>query len=299
MELMDITNNFLYKTITKSYKSNKVILDLLISIEKKCYNDNNFFCLCKKIKNFFNENNDHKVKTFQINIGDILNRHNWYYRYCEKYISDNNLIGESQIPKEICNRFHKESYVKGSQQGKEWFKKNLNAINQLIPKSSRLDKDFQINNNITVLYKGNKNNPRIEYICYEYWLKHPKYKIVERTLNEACKIDNSVINRAFFYEINYFYNLYLKKGGFIKNEILFKQQSFKYLFDETIPYIIKHQKHHNLIELYVNSVESKITQTFRGRKAQKNLAIKKLMEKGQSLEGADQRKFITISLEEE
>jgi len=159
------------------------------------------------------------------------------------------------------------------------------------------NKDYKITNNISILYKGDKNNPKVELVCYEHWLNHPKYKVIEKTLKEVCQTGNE-IERSLLHESNYFYTRYSKRKLNITNKRLFLKKSYDYLFDETIAYILRNHTSKNILEFYFGGGDLKISLTFKGHKIQKNLTIKKLMEKGNPLEGADQRKFISISLEE-
>jgi len=299
--------SFKYKLIETKNKNLNVsqkkplILDLLISLEKDCYEGGFFYLLMNSFRNSFLKEDLLKkqysanISKIRIDVGDVLNRHNWYYRYCEKYMLENNLKEENQIPKNIQEQFHKEAYQKGKEQGREWFKNNINAINQLIPEGHKLNKDFKISNGITTLYEGDKNNPKIEYICYEYWLKHPKYKTTENVLKKIMNLEESGFKKALDYESEYFCKR-IAKGKNIQKKFLFLKQTKKYIFDETIPIIIK--KPNNILEFYFGGRDIATSQYFAGRKAQNNPEIKKLMEKGQPLEGADQRKFVSVKLEE-
>lgn len=196
-----LDKNYLNTCLSKII-GNELDISLPISLEKNFYNEQYFKDFIVAIKEYVNngfkfEDKTIKVKKVRLDVGDILNRHIWYYRYCEKYILDNDISNEKEIPKKRRGKFKKDAYLRGKKQGKEWFKNNIDAINQLIPKEFRLSKDFQLNDEITILYKGDKNNPKIEYISHDYWLKHPEYKKIEKALNEVCEIENSVIKRAY------------------------------------------------------------------------------------------------------
>ena len=244
----------------------------------------------KTIKNILT----HKCSCVQLDAGDILNRHNLYYRYCEDYMLINNLTKEKQIPDNIKEEFHKKSYKQGKEQGKEWFKNNIDAINQLIPEGYKINKDFQIKDSITILYKGDENNPRIEYICHKYWLENIKYKKIEIILNEICLEKNSIVDRAIKHTTNCFYNLIKNK---IKYKNLFLKQSYKYIFDETVSTAIMSNQN-NCIEFYCGNEIASI-QALSGRKVQNNPIIKKLMERGGLLEGIKKRKFVSVKMVEE
>ena len=301
--------NFEYFSLEKilncTILEKKIDIHLLISLERNYYNKDYFFKLCKNIKqNLLNQKNFIKIEadiifvdSFDLNLGSTLNRHNWYYRYCEKYMSNENLTEEEQIPNNIREEFSQRAYQKGKKQGKEWITNNIKAINQLIPEDHKLNKNFQINDSITTLYEGNSENTKIRCIDYDYWLNHPRYKMVYDNLKKACKLKNSIIDRAFKFESNFFYKRFNKVKN-IKYKNLFEEQSYKYLFDETVSYIIKNYEKNNILEFYYNGKET-VTEAFRGRKAQNDPIIKKLMEKGQPLEGADQRKFVSVKMVEE
>jgi hypothetical protein len=289
--------NFILKEnlseLFKNFSDKSFILNLAISIERDIYNKhcNDFF---EFIKTFVQNKNISKCSCIQIDIGDTLNRHNWYYRYCEEYMIQNNLLSEKQIPSSTREEFYKKSYQKGREQGKEWFKNNIKAINQLIPKGYKLNRDFKLNDELTVLYKGDKNNPKIEYIRHEYWLKNTEYKDIKIIFNSICEQENFGIDKAIKRTANNFFKLRKKN---IKYKDLFLQQSYSYILDESISTIIMN-KQNNCIEFYCGS-EIPSIQTLKGRKAQNSPIIKKLMEKGQPLEGADKRKFVSVKVVEE
>jgi hypothetical protein len=282
----------------KKVDSKNIIISCPISLEKNLYENDYFNLFIKKI----NECKDlisktKKVQKIQIDVGDTLNRHIWYYRYCKDYILQNNLEQESEIPEKIRRDFEKKSYLMGNKQGKEWFKNNLDSINLLIPKNFRLPKNFQLNNHITVLYRGDEKNPRIEFIRYNYWLEHPQYKKVEKALKDLCCLKNSLIDRAYNKAVKYYLDRLRTKGKTSELPDLFKQQSYNYLFDEGVAACILHREINNVIEIYFGGSETIGTQVFRGKKAQNDPIIQKYL-KG-PLKGADQRKFVSVKMVEE
>jgi hypothetical protein len=288
----------LEKFLNSSYKKNKPkIFNLLISLDKSYYEKEFFNLLLKSFKDLILK---YKIPVYKIrfDVGDILNRHNIYYKYILEYIKKNNLNSFNQISKKISDDFYKKAYNYGKKQGEKWLKNNVEAINQLIPDRYKLSKDFKIGNGITTLYKGDKNNPAVEYICYEHWLKHPKYKTIKKTLQKICEEKNHPFKRAIQYEAEYFYERMSKKEK-ISDKEFFLQQTKNYIFDETIPVIIKNSSQFNLIEFYYGGRDLLTSLYFKGRKAQNNPEIKKLMEEGQPLEGADQRKFVSVKMVEE
>jgi hypothetical protein len=293
-------NKFILNTnipqILNQINSNSFIMNLPISIERLYHNGNLFIDFIDFLKSNIVNNSDYNIIKIQLDVGDILNRHNWYYRYCEKYMLENDLTEEEQIPLDIREKFKKDSYQEGKKQGEKWFKNNLEAINQLIPNKYQLNKNFKLNDGLTVLYKGDKNNPEIEYISYSYWLEHPRYYLTEKALKRICNLKSSSIDRAFTKEAEYFYDI-LKKNKNIKYKEFFIKICKKYLIDESIAVAINHSND-NVIEFYPG-VWNLFSQYFKGRKAQNNPIIKKLMEKGGALEGADKRKFVSVKVVKE
>jgi len=288
MITLSIDRNKLNLELDKIHNEN-IIINLPISIEKNIYNEHlsNFFQFITKT--IFSISTTCKCSCIQLDVGDILNRHNWYYRYCEQYMFKKKINKEEQIPKKIRESFYKKAYIAGQKQGENWLKENISYINQLIPKEYKLNKDFQIKDGITILYKGDKNNPKIEYISHKYWLEHKKYKKIKKQLEEICATDDSVVDRSIKYTSKNFYNL-VKES--IKYKELFIKQSYKYLFDETISATIMSNQH-NCLEFYCGN-EIPPIQALRGRKAQKSIIIKKYLDK--DLEGIKNRKFIPIQL---
>lgn len=288
--------------ILKEKKIKNIDLYLLVSLERGYYEGDIFLSICRDIKNRLINNQNYivsgnfkfKINSIKLDIGDVLNRHNLYYDLCEKYMLDHDLDNEKQIPLFMRNSFKERAYAKGKKQGKEWFKNNINAINQLIPKLDRLDENFQIKDKLTLLYEGDEECPRVEYVSHEYWLKHPRYKIVENALREICNLGDSVIDRSLKHDVGRFFNSSSKKKCLHDKE-LFIKQSYKYLFEETVVFTIANGDADNILELYINSEELSSSKAFRGKKARNNLAIKECLDDG-LLKGANRRKFVTIRL---
>lgn len=297
---ISIDKKYLNTCLSKIEK-NEIDISLPISLETKFYNPEYFKKLINAINKYATKHFEFKDKIFKtkrirLDVGDILNRHIWYYRYCEQYMLSNNISNEIDISEKIRGKFKKDAYLRSKKQGKEWFKNNIDAINQLIPKKFKVTKNFQLNDEITVLYEGDENNPRIEYICYNYWLNHPEYKKVEKALREICETENSIIKRAYKKAVNYYVDRLLKRGENVQNLELFKKQSHKYLFDEGITACLIYRDNPNTIEFYFGGRETNGTQVFRGKKAQKDPIIQKYLQG--SLKGADQRKFISVKMVE-
>jgi len=292
-------NQILFDLHQKNIKS--ITISLLISLEKEYYEGDNLINILKDLKrlthnktihlDYNSVQTDFEVSKIQIEVGDTLNRHMWYYRFCEEYLLENNLDEEKQIPEAIRNEFNKKAYKKGKEQGLDWFARNIEAVNSLMPENHKLIPSFKLKNEITTLYQGDETYPEIEFVCYEYWLNYPRYKAVENALTEVRNLPDSIIERAYNHEANYFYER-LSKRQDIHQKDLFIKQSKKYLIDETMPSIIKHSNHNNLLEFYFGGRENNHTQVCKGKKAQRDLRLKKYFET--SLKGADKRKFIGI-----
>lgn len=73
---------------------------------------------------------------------------------------------ENNIPNNIKKEIEIKAYQMGKQEGFDWFKNHcIDAINEVLPENNIIDKDFQLNNDITNIFEGNKQIPTIEYIC--------------------------------------------------------------------------------------------------------------------------------------
>ncbi|HSQ97469.1 MAG TPA: hypothetical protein VLL98_02000 [Rickettsiales bacterium] len=305
----------LRKYLLKMYEKGiqDINIFLLVSLEKEYYQGENFK---KIIQDFIKLSNNlvvdfdildksgkptgkktekvkFKVNKISLDVGDTANRWRWIYRYNEKYMLEHNLINEEDIPKNIVEQIAKQSYETAKQQGKDWFKDNaVDALNLILPNDSKITKDISLTDGITEIFKGNNEISRIEYICYDYWLNDPKYKIIEKALLEVRNLENSVVEQAYDYEVKYFTERITKRGTFVEFPEMFAKYNKLYLFDETMPMIMKNQDEFNNFEFYWFGTESKYTLVFKGKKAQNNEIIKHYI--GNELKGVINRNYITI-----
>lgn len=283
-------------------KIDSVDIHLLVSLGRGYYCGKLFSDFCKNFKEkllngsnyILNNSNKLKVNSLSLAVGDILNRHNCYYAFCEQYMSEKNINSELDIPEKIRTEFNRQSFIESEKQGREWLSANIEAVNQLIPQEYKLRKGFELEDKITTLFAGNKTSPKINCISYNYWMSHSKYSPIEKALGELCSLNNSLLERHYQHESKYFYEKSLRAGKKIKYKDLFIKQSYKYLFNETIPFILKHSEQNNILEFYLNGSELQTSLVFRGRKAQNNPLIKKYLQG--PLKGADQRKFVSVKL---
>jgi hypothetical protein len=276
-------------SLGKGYYEGEMLYKLLEGVKKQLLNNSDYI-LNKKAK--------FKVNTIRFKVADTLNRHNIYYSYLTDYLMKNNLPDETKLDDTVKAKIKSKSYRDATQQGIDWFINNLNAINLLFPKNKKLNKNFSLNDKITTLYEGDKDFPKVEFCRYKYWLEHAKYKTVEKSLKSVCVINESLIQRAFLKAVDYFVERIKKREDLNQFEDFRRKQSYQYLFDETVAFIIKHCQQNNVIEFYYGGRETSSTEVFRGRKAQNDPILKQLMAPGQPLEGADQRKFVSIKLVE-
>lgn len=274
---------------------------LLVSLEKEYYQDDNFKKIIQdfiKLSNNLTLNIDGKDIKFKVNkisldVGDTANRWRWIYRYNEKYMLEHNLINEEDIPQNIVEEIAKQSYQTAKQQGRDWFKENaVDALNLVLPQESQLKKNFNLTDGITEIFKGNNEIPRIEYICYDYWLNNPKYKTIEKALLEVRNLENSVVEKAYDHEVKYYIERITKKGEYAKFPEMFFKYSKLYQFDESIPMVIRNQDCVNSFEFHWFGRESCYTEVFRGKTAQNNKIIKYYLEN--ELKGIIIRNYISI-----
>ena len=151
---------------------NDVNLFLLISLEKEYYEGDNLAKIINDLMKLSNNlvlNINNEIVKFKVNkisfdVGDILNRHRWIYRYNEKYMLDNGLTDnqEDKIPLDVEEQIKAKAYETGKNQGFDWFKNNcVDAINIILPKNEQISKDLSLNNDITKIFNGNDNIPEI------------------------------------------------------------------------------------------------------------------------------------------
>ena len=276
----------LEEILNKFHKSNidNVDLTLIISLEKDYYMGENMKLIMSDLRRLMNNkeivwNIDGKLEKFKVNklslfVGDVLNRHMFYYRHCADYFDKNNIDQEELIPLEIRKDFEEKSYIEGKEEGKDWFKSNIDAFN-LFSNEKVLTKDYYIGDDITTIFEETEDTPRLEYICYKHWYKQPEYKKIEEPLLKMIKDQKcSAIDRCYTHEAEYFYERLEKRNETPKYKDLFVQQSRKYLIDETVPMILNtYNRTNNTIEIYYYGKLPMHLETYNSIKTKKNKAI--------------------------
>lgn len=297
---------YLFKMYEKGVKD--VNLFLLISLEKEYYEGENLKKIIVDLAKLSNnlilkiDGRDikFKVNKISLDVGDVLNRHRWIYRYNEKYMIEHNLKDgeENKIPQDIQQEIQEKAYETGRQQGFDWFKNHtIDALNLVLPQENQLKKNFKLTDGITQIFKGNETIPEIEYICYEYWLKHQKYKTIERALNEVRNLPDSVIERTYNHEANYYLERLHNRNESPKMQSIFAKYSKDYLIDETIKDTLIQQIGNNNLELYYFGLEARHSIAFRGKKAKNNNIIQDYVNK--ELFGITDGNWITIRKNED
>lgn len=305
----------LNKYLLKMYEQGiqDINIFLLISLETEYYQGENFKKIIKDLINLsknlvmdfdiLDENGKptgkktekvkFKVNKISIDVGDTANRWRWIYRYNEKYMLENNLINEEDLPQNIVEQIKTQSYETAKQQGKDWFKDHaVDTINLILPKKHQITKDFQLNEAITNIFGGNNEIPQIEYICYDHWLNHSKYKAIEKALLAVRNLEDSVVEKAYDHEVKYYIARMDKKDIFAEFPKMFFKYSKLYQFDETMPMVIRHQDVKNNFEFYWFGRESCYTEVFRGKKVQNNEIIKHHL--ANELKGIADRNYTSI-----
>ena len=276
----------LEEILNKFYKNNinNVDLTLIISLEKDYYMGENMKLIMSDLRRLMNNkeiiwNINGKLEKFKVNklslwVADVLNRHMFYYRHCADYFDKHNIDQEGLIPLEVRKDFKERSYIEGKQEGKDWFKSNIDAFN-LFSDEKVLTKDYYISDDITTLFEETESTPKLEFICYEYWLKHPEYKRIEEPLLKMiADPDCSAIDRCYTHEAEYFYERLEKRNEAPKYKDLFIQQSRKYLIDETVPLVFYTCKPINdVIEFYYYGKLSMHLEMYNGARTKRNKAI--------------------------
>jgi hypothetical protein len=288
---------------------NSIIINLPLSIDSKFYNNKNILLKFFELINFYAKNGfeyldkktnfkkKFKVEEIQLDIGDTLNRHNFYFWEINHYMVKNNLINYSDIPKNIKEHSKIKSYQKAKNEGLKWFRNNIDIINILLPKEKKINENFHIKDEKTIIYEGNKFHPKISYIRHDYWLNNKQYKNIQKNFINACKEKDSKIKNVFNVEATYFYNKVLKNENFkIIDKKFFIKNAEEYLKDEAIVFTILYKNNINLLEFYLGW-ENNFSQAFRGKKIKKDKLMQKYLQN--ELKGADQRKFVSIKLIEE
>jgi hypothetical protein len=290
MKDLDFNYLNLKKYLFKMYEQGiqDINIFLLISLEKDYYEGENLKKILAdliKLSNDLTLNIDGKNIKFKVNkisldVGDVLNRHRWIYRYNEKYMLEHNLKDdeEDKIPEDIKKEIEAKAYETGKQQGFDWFKNHaVDAINLVLSENNKLKTDFKLTDGITEIFKGNEAIPPIEYICYEYWLKHSKYKTVEKALNEVRNLPDSVVERTYDHEVKYYMERLEKRGEteeISKFPEMFKKYSKDYLVDETIIDIITYKTVNNLqFSYYTKAPMHDVVYT--GKKIKNNISSTK------------------------
>ncbi|MDD2840373.1 MAG: hypothetical protein PHY80_04610 [Rickettsiales bacterium] len=280
-------NERLYQFYERGVKD--IDCNLIISLEKEYYQGENMKLIMadlrklmsnKKISMDYNGiKEEFNIKKIGLFVGDTVNRHNLYYRYCAKYFDEHNIDKEELIPLKVKEQFQKEAYIAGTQEGKDWFKDNLEAI-QLFSDEKKLTRDFKITDEITTIFKETETTPKLEYICYNYWYTHQKYKEIETALMELYKLQNSVIEKVYNQEAEYFYERFERRNEAPKYKNLFIQQSKKYLIDETIPAVIlnSNKEPNNFFDFYYYGKLPHHFEVYNGKRANNNLIIQKYLE---------------------
>ena len=288
----------LEETLNKFCKDsiNNVNLQLLISLEKDYYMGENMKLIMSDLRRLMNNkeivwNIDGKLEKFKVNklslfVGDVLNRHTFYYRYCADYFDKHNIDQEELIPLEIRKDFEEKSYIEGKEEGKDWFKSNIDAFN-LFSNEKVLTKDYYIGDDITTIFEETEDTPKLEYICYEHWLKQSKYYQIIDIINNLMQMDNSVIDRCYNHEANYFYDILERINKAPKYKDLFIQQSKKYLIDETpataLSNVFANDIKHKTVSLYYGGKIPNHFTVYNGKEARKNSIISDLTKVGNPL----------------
>lgn len=233
-----------------------------------------------------------RVNKILLNVGDVLNRYNSLYRYYRDYLIENNLDEENQIPENIRQEIMKKSYSDGKQLGKDWFRDEFVDAFNLIVSNNKIKKDLVITDGITKIYPGDDIIPEIEYICHEYWLKHPDFEKTKKALDETRHLKNSIIERTYNHEIEFFLETREQKYGKIPYPEIFKKCSKLYFIDESVEYILIQQQFNNNLIFYCEGCELQHNKVFAGRKAKNNEVIRKYL--ANELRGVTNGNWITI-----
>ena len=99
-----------------------VTLILIISLEKDYYMGENMKLIMSDLRRLMNNkeivwNVDGKLEKFKVDklslqVGDVLNRHMFYYRHCADYFDKHNIDQEELIPLEIRKDFEENLILK-------------------------------------------------------------------------------------------------------------------------------------------------------------------------------------------
>ena len=168
----------------RKYRDNnirEIETSLLISLEKEYYTGSNMELIVKDLKNLTKNkkiikeldgrSEEFQIKNINIFIGDALNHHMFYYRYCADYFDKHNIDDENLIPKNIKKEFIEKSYIDGMKEGEEWFRNNYKAL-QLFSNEKQLTQDYDIHNDITTLFEETEDTPKLTFLRYNYFYKN-------------------------------------------------------------------------------------------------------------------------------
>jgi hypothetical protein len=301
-------NALLKKYFIKKDSSN-IIINLPISIDSKFYNNKDVFKLLMELilgyakhgVEYVDPKNDEekvfKASEIQFDVGDVLNRHNIYFWDINEYMLKNNVSNYSKISEDIKSKFREKAYNKGAEQGLDWFKNNISAINILMPEDKKICDSYTIEKSEVILYEGSENFPKITYIPYSYWLNHKKYNQVSESLKEVCGLDGSRIENVFRVEAEYFYEKLIKNNDVkIVDREFFVENAKEYLKDEAVAFITLYNGNNNVIEFYLGW-ENNFSMAFRGKRMRNDEVVQKYLRN--ELKGADQRKFVSVKMTED
>lgn len=268
--------------LNKLYKNNvdNVNINLLISLEKEYYDGENLKLIMSDLKKFIDgkkivRNINNKVYEFKINklsllMHDSLNEYMFYYRHCVDYFKKKNVDREELIPDSVKEEFKKIAYIDGKEEGADWFRHNIDAIN-LLSEQKVLTKDFVLNDEVTTIFEETENIPKVETIRYDYWWNHPDYEESKQSfMNVVNDPDCSIIDNCFAYEADYFYRRLDNRGETPEFKDFFVRQSKKYLIDETIASLITTD---NVLTLYYYGRAPSHYTIFDSKKAKNNPKI--------------------------
>lgn len=276
---------------------------LLISLEKEYYEGENMKLIMKDLRELMKGKKilmdyngikqEFKINQLNLQLGDTLNRHMFYYRFCTKYFDEHKIYKEELIPLEIREKFNQDSYIAGTKEGKDWFRDNLEAI-QLFSDQKKLTKDFEISDGITTIFEETENTPKLVITSYGYWYKHPRYNEIEKALEDLCNMKEQFINNCYKFEAERFLLRLEKRNEAPKYKDLFLKQSYKYLFDETIPSVIENGKNipNNHIDLYSSGLTPAHLTIYEGKKAKNSILTQDYLKN--LLNGLNDSDWITI-----
>ena len=287
----------------KNHNVQNLDVSLIVSLEKDYYMGENMKLIMKDLKGLFKnkkiiididgETNEFKINYLNLQLGDTLNWHTFYYRYCIDYFEKHNIDKEELIPENIRKQFKENAHIAGINEGKQWFIDNLEAI-QLFSDEKQLTKDFNLTDGITTIFEETDYTPKLQLTCYSYWYKHSRYYEIEKSLKELCSMENSLIDDCYKFEAERFFIRLSKRNETPKFKDLFLKQSYKYLFDETMPSVIENSSNNpnNYMDLYFGGLTPAHITIYDGKRAKKNPIIQQYLKT--SLKGLNDAEWVTI-----